>query len=320
MNQIDVSRVDLNLLSAFEALYEERSVSKAAQRMYVGQPAMSHSLARLRRLFDDTLLERQGQQMQPTRRASELYPVISRILSDIREQVLEQTAFDPVSWQGSVRIGLNDYSEMIYAAPVLEKIRSAAPEVSVSFVTVNQSNAHEWLKSGKLDLAVGHWPLPSDDFAVTPLYIEKHVCLFDNQVLGFDMPLSLEDYLSTDHALVSPDGQLSGKVDELLAERGLTRKVALGCTRFVSLLELLKGKPYISVVPEVLSRLDKTDSPLSKCIPPLSIPDFEIGLAWRESDSHHPVLKWLRELVATVVESERQKIRGEDDQASRVLD
>ena len=308
MNKIDVSRVDLNLLSAFEALYEERSVSKAAERMFVGQPAMSHALGRLRRLFDDNLLERQGQQMHPTRRASELYPVISRILSDIREQVLDQTAFEPESWNGTVRIGLNDYSEMIYAAPVLERITAAAPHVSVSFVTVNRSNAYDWLKSGKLDLAVGHWPSPPADVAITPLYIEKHVCLFDNQVLDYCLPLTLEDYLKTDHALVSPDGQLSGKVDELLAEQGLSRKVTLGCTRFVSLLELLKGKPYISVVPEVLSKLDKSDSPLSKCFPPLSIPDFEIGLAWRESDSYHPVLKWLRELVICVVEQERYRI------------
>ena len=310
MKQIDVSRVDLNLLTAFEALYQERSVSAAARRMYLGQPAMSHALARLRRLFDDALLERHGQHMQPTRRAEELYPVINGVLTEIRENILDQTAFESKKLQATVRIGLNDYSELVYAHSLFERMMTEAPGARISFMTVNRGNARDLLKSGRLDLALGHWPDPPEDIAVEDLYTEKHVCLLDNQVLQCELPLSLEDYVAIPHALVTPDGMLTGRVDELLAEQGLKRNVALGCTRFVSLLDLLKGNKLLSVVPEILSLLDLSDKPLAQCPPPLPVADFAISLAWRRSDSHHPMLRWLKSLVSDVVKTERQKIHS----------
>ena len=156
MKQIDVSRVDLNLLTAFEVLYQERSVSSAANRMFIGQPAMSHALARLRGLFDDKLLERQGQAMQPTRRARELYPIVHQILTDVREKVLEQTAFDPRALDLTLRIGLSDYSELVFARPLFQMLTKEAPDIKVSFFTVNRSNAYELLKNGKLDIAQWH--------------------------------------------------------------------------------------------------------------------------------------------------------------------
>lgn len=304
MKPIDVSRVDLNLLTAFELLYQERSVSRAAQRMFVGQPAMSHALSRLRKLFDDRLLERKGQLMEPTRRAEELYPVVHSILSEIRERVLTQTPFEPGDWSGTVRIGLNDYSELVFARPLFEAIQREAPEAQVSFMTVNRNNAYDLIQAGKLDLALGHWPDAPIALDVEKLYTERHICLFDNEVLQYDLPLSEEDYISTPHALVTLDGMLTGKVDELLAERGLKRQVALGCTRFVSLLDLLQGKKLLSVVPEILS----CASSLAHSLPPIPVPDFDISMTWRQSDSHHPMLKWLKSLVVRVVKEERQRL------------
>ncbi|MGI9277610.1 MAG: LysR substrate-binding domain-containing protein [Endozoicomonas sp.] len=308
MKYIDVSRVDLNLLTAFETLYQERSVSAAARRMYLGQPAMSHALARLRKLFDDNLLERHGQQMQPTRRAEELYPVVHAVLDEIREKILEQTAFDPAAMETTVRIGLNDYSELVFARPLFDKLTAEAPGIRASFITVNRANAFNLLKAGKLDIALGHWPDAPEDISTEDLYTEQHVCLFDNQVLQCELPLSLEDYVATPHALSTPEGVLTGKVDELLADLGRKRNVVLGCSRFVSLLDLLKGKRLLSVVPEILSRLDRSDHPLTSCKPPLPVPDFDISLAWRRSDGHHPLLRWLKTMVSDVVTTERQKI------------
>lgn len=305
MKHIDLSRIDLNLLTAFEVLYQERSVSRAAERLYLGQSAMSHTLGRLRKLFDDTLLERQGQHMQPTRKADELYVAVYEVLNVIRNQVLDQSAFSPSSWESCIRIGLNDYCELIYARALFARIQCEAPKAQVSFVTVNRNNAVELLKAGKLDMALGHWPDVVDELSVKDLYLEKHVCLFDNQVLETSLPLSLEKYLETPHALVTPEGKLSGNVDNLLAQQGLSRRVVLGCSRFISLLNLLKGARLVSVVPETLSYIKEGEQTLTHCAPPIPVADFEISLAWRNSDSAHPVLNWLKGLMATVVQEER---------------
>ena len=308
MNRIDLSRVDLNLLTAFETLYQEQSVSKAAERLYLGQSAMSHTLGRLRKLFDDELLERQGQQMRPTRKADELYFAIHEVLGVIRDRVLEQSGFAPASWDGCIRIGLNDYCELVYARALFERIQHEAPKAQVSFVTVNRSNASELLKGAKLDMALGHWPVAEDELEVQDLYVEKHVCLFDNHVMNKPLPLSLDDYLEIPHALVTPEGDLSGNVDNILARQGLSRKVALGCSRFISLLNLLKGARLVSIVPETLSYIEDSDRPLSHCQPPVPVGDFSISLAWRKSDGAHPVLGWLKQLMSDVVLEERHRV------------
>ena len=314
MNRIDLSRVDLNLLTAFETLYQEQSVSKAAERLYLGQSAMSHTLGRLRKLFDDVLLERQGQQMRPTRKADELYLAVHEVLSVIRDRVLDQSAFTAATWEGAVRIGLNDYCELVYARALFERILADAPQAQVSFVTVNRGNAADLLKAGKLDMALGHWPEAMDELEVQDVYVEKHVCLFDNRVLQKPLPLSLQDYLDIPHALVTPEGELSGNVDSILAQQGLSRKVALGCSRFISLLNLLKGARLLSVVPETLSYIDDSQQPLHHCEPPVAVGDFSISLAWRKSDSAHPVLSWLRELMNDVVLQERHRILDKEQE------
>ncbi|AMO58345.1 hypothetical protein GZ77_21725 [Endozoicomonas montiporae] len=313
MNKIDLSRVDLNLLTAFEALYQEQSVSRAAERLYLGQSAMSHTLGRLRKLFDDVLLERQGQQMRPTRKADELYLAIHDVLSVIRDRVLDQSAFTADIWEGAVRIGLNDYCELVYARALFERIQAQAPHAQLSFVTVNRSNAADLLKAGKLDMALGHWSEAMDELEVQDLYLEKHVCLFDNRVLQKSLPLSLQDYLDTPHALVTPEGELSGNVDNILARQGLSRKVALGCSRFISLLNLLKGNRLLSVVPETMSYIDDSEQPLHHCIPPVAVGDFAISLAWRKSDSAHPVLSWLKQLMHDIVLQERHRVIGQSE-------
>ena len=308
MNCIDLSRVDLNLLTAFEALYQEQSVSKAAERLYLGQSAMSHTLGRLRKLFDDELLERHGQSMRPTRKADELYPSIHDVLTVIREKVLDQSAFTPALWNGRVRIGINDYCELVYARALFKRIQTEAPLAQVSFVTTNQQTATEMIKGGKLDVALGHWSETPDELDSLDVYIEKHVCLFDNRVIKKALPLSLEDYLDIPHALVTPEGHLEGNVDAILEKQELRRQVVLGCSRFISLLNFLEGNRLVSVVPETLSTIAQSEQTLSFCHPPVPVGDFSISLVWRKSDRAHPVLTWLRELMRTVLLEERQRI------------
>ena len=153
---------------------------------------------------------------------------------------------------------------------------------------------------------MGHWPNPASDVMVSDLYIEKHVCLFDPDAVNCSFPVSLADYVATPQALVSLDGALQTDIDEQLSRKGLQRNVVLGGSRFTAMLDMLKGQHLISVVPELLTRLEAARN-LVCSEPPIPVADFSIGLVWRKSDGSSPLLDWLRALFADVVITERNK-------------
>lgn len=304
----NLSRIDLNLLTALEALLEEHSVTRAASRLFIGQPAMSHHLNRLRELFDDPLLVRQGSQMKLTRRARELAPKVKKILDQVRNDLLLVQDFDPASFDGHLNVGMTDYAESLYAEVIVQALLQSAPNCTISFILVDRDSAFTLFRNGQLDLAIGSLGDGPNELAVDKLYTEKHVCLFDNEQLKLDIPLSYDDFLSVDHALINNTGNVKGVVDDLLAQRGDRRKVRVTCGRFTSLLRLLPEQPLISVVPQVLAATGRPDQGLTMSPCPVPVPDFDIYLAWRKEDNEAPVLQWLRTLVAGTVKHQRLSI------------
>ena len=139
MKSIDLTAIDLNLLVAFEALLEQRSVTKAAERLQIGQPAMSASLGRLRILFDDELFVRLGRQMQPTLKAQSLAPGILAALQQIRQTITASQVFEPTSSNRTFAIGSSDYTSFVLAPPLLEFSQQTAPSLNfhlIGFVTL----------------------------------------------------------------------------------------------------------------------------------------------------------------------------------------
>lgn len=133
MQRINWRGVDLNLLIAFSALMETRSVTKAAQKLSIGQSAMSHNLARLRELLDDPLFERQGHSMLPTQKALELITSVENVLNIITQDILRPDDFEPLDYEGIFKIGLTDYAELLFAPALFDAIHQAAPHCQLSF-------------------------------------------------------------------------------------------------------------------------------------------------------------------------------------------
>lgn len=201
---INWKSIDLNLLVAFSALFETQSVSAAAKQLHVSQSAMSHSLARLRVLLDDPLFERHGHTMLPTERALSLASTVESILDKVTGELLSPKVFLPKDYKGVCRIGLTDYAEFIFSPLLFDDISQQAPHCQISFVNVNRSNYVRLVEEQKLDVVIGSFPDLDARFQSEHLYDEEHVCLFDSNVFGKVKQLSLEQYLSIDHALVSP--------------------------------------------------------------------------------------------------------------------
>ena len=161
---MDVRRIDLNLLAAFEALMAERSVSLAARRLGVGQPAMSDTLARLRALFGDELFVRSGRAMTPTVRAVQLEGQIVPALAQLRAALESPAAFDPATSRRAFGVSGGDYATMIVLPKLAAHLAQAAPYVDLRFRFVEKDATFDLLDADALDLALGVYPAPPKRF------------------------------------------------------------------------------------------------------------------------------------------------------------
>lgn len=152
MDTKELSRIDLNLLISLQILLEERSVSRAAERLYITQPAMSKTLSRLRQAFDDPLFIRNSHGMQPTPRAQELAGNLGAILNNI-SQLVAPSSFDPYSYSGEITLALSEYIGVALLPPLIQKLHQLAPRLTIRTIT-RVENQLEQLSQGKLDFAI----------------------------------------------------------------------------------------------------------------------------------------------------------------------
>ncbi|MDR9827436.1 LysR family transcriptional regulator [Vibrio sp. FNV 38] len=297
--------VDLNLLVSFSFLYQHRSVSLAAEHAFVSQSAMSHSLNRLRILFDDPLFERRGYAMEPTEHAHHIAPKIEVILNSVSKDLLDKSAFSPLEYQGTCRIGLTDYAEFIFAPKIYDAIRDMAPLASVSFFNVNQANYQQRAIQSKLDVIIGSIQEQSERFQHQLAYTEEHVCLYDPKALP--KTLSFDDFVAAEHALVSPNGRQQTKVDQYLAEHGLKRSVSVTAGHFLTIGRLLKNRKMVAIVPRLMAKEVVIDEHLTHIQPPIPVGDFDINLVWPTTKTSDTKNQWLRRCVMDAILGELSK-------------
>lgn len=306
-------QVDLNLFVAFDALVQERSVTKAAARVGVTQPAMSHTLNRLRDLFDDPLLVRGRGGMMLTPRAEALaLPLRSGLLS-LQRALDEPAAFDPKRSRRLFRIVSPDLFDVLALPTLLHRIGKRAPHVDVA-VLPTWSQLHDQLETGDVDLAI----LPVlvgadsvDEAGAMPHDLMRRV-LFHDRLCCFVRRghpavdgrgrLSLRAYTSLSHVLVSPGGGGPGVVDEALAARGLQRRVAVRVPQFSSALAILPKSDLMLTGPWSLGAVASA-KPLVRLRAPLALPQHAITMVWHPRFSEEPGHRWLRELLVEVTAS-----------------
>jgi DNA-binding transcriptional LysR family regulator len=302
MNEINWKAVDLNLLVVFRTLMETKSVSLAADRLFVGQSAMSHSLSRLRELLNDPLFERQGHKMIPTAKAIQLYPMIDKVLQTITGDILKTDTFEASEFSGTFKIGMTDYAELLFAADIFDAIHQLAPKAQLCFTTVDKANYQDKFDSEPLDLVIGSMKPEQKDLQYQKLYTEKHVCMWDGNRHQFKTPITLDDYLSLPHALVSPDGSLKTGVDKQLSALGAERAVSVASKHFLTIRHLMKKRDLICVVPELMAQLDLFSEQLVHSEPPIEVGEFDIQLIWQTRNKENKRYQWLKELLIQTIE------------------
>ncbi|MDQ4087544.1 MAG: LysR substrate-binding domain-containing protein [Pseudomonadota bacterium] len=290
---MNLRTVDLNLLTAFEALMAEGSVTRGAKRLGVSQPALSEALARLRFLFNDPLFVRGRGGMIPTRKARAVAEPVAAALASIR-LALEGTPFEARNTERTFRIGLGDYGEAIILPPLLRRLTAEAPQANLRSVAITAESAIDLVDRGEIDLAIEVFPpaLPDRFWRVTLLH-EHALCLTD--VAG---PISEKAYLELPHVVRSPVGSVGTSiVDVALRERGQSRRVTANVANVLTLSLLLKGSSFIATQPGRIAKLLASGTSLRIEPPPIDLPSWRVELVGGTGSAHDPALGWLRRLI-----------------------
>jgi DNA-binding transcriptional LysR family regulator len=255
MHQIDISRVDLNLLVVFEALMEERQVARAAKRMNLSQSATSHALGRLRRLFDDPLFVRHSTGIEPTPRARVLEGPLREALAQVRRVVSPAAAFDPAVLVRSYTVATHDYPVVVLLTKLMAQLRHEAPMVDLKCVSVSYDDVIAGLDRGTVHMACGAFlGLDVQRIQRTPL--------FEDQLVGVvrsghpalkDGRMDENAFIAFPHVLTSPDGASHSPLDVGLSARGLSRRVAMSVPNALSVPSIVATSDLIGVLPKRLA-------------------------------------------------------------------
>ena len=305
----DVRSLDLNLLKALDALLDERSVTRAAKRLSLTQPAMSGMLNRLRDCFNDPLFTRTQRGIVPTLRALELATPVKTILTEVGELLLPRL-FDPATAEMTLTIAATDYALRAVIVPFMAVIRQQAPGIRVAVLSVNNEQLSLQFERGVIDIALITPETTPPDLHAKALYEEQYVCLMrEDHPLAQPGALTLDAFCSQDHALVSyHGGSFQGVTDEALMKLGRARRVTLSVCSFLVLPEILRVSDLISVVPH---RLALNTRGLVILPPPLEIQGFTKLVVWHERTHRDPGHRWLRSSLFSIALLGEEKQRSE---------
>jgi DNA-binding transcriptional LysR family regulator len=295
MHVVDVSKMDLNLLLVFDALVRERSVSGAARRLHLTQPAISHALRRMRDLFDDPILVRVGNVMTTTLFAEAVHPVIHRALLDV-EQALNrnQKEFHPSEARRHYRVATSDYADLVIVPEIMRAVTRDAPNISIELRAVD-GNMHRDLELGVLDLAIE---------AFLPHYAEIHREILETETMSLAMRKghpyaenpSFDTWLAYPHVVISTEHAV-GAVDEMLKARGHTRRIGLRVPRMLAALEAVAMSDLLAILPSALLEAARHVRPIEVLPAPFDTGAIEIEMIWHRRASTDPSLDWLKGLI-----------------------
>ncbi len=300
---MNLRSIDLNLLVAFEALIEERHVTRAARRIGLSQPAMSNALGRLRRALGDPLFVRTTEGMALTPAAEALATAVRAAFGSLREALDEKPRFDPVSSHRTFNLLMNDYVEIFLLAPLVSRMRALSSGIGL--------RVHRWRNlfepppavalAGNFDAAAGFFPdaLGLDAALHTSLlWEEKNVCIVRRNHPRIRGGMTLAQYAEAGHVAVFYKAQGPGLIDALLSEKGYERRSTVVVPHFASVPFLVAASDLIATVPERLALRFAPWLKLQVLPVPLEMPPFRMSMLWHARFQADAAQVWFRDLVA----------------------
>jgi DNA-binding transcriptional LysR family regulator len=288
------SAPDLNLLPVFEALLRHGNVTRAAEDVGLTQSAMSSALGRLRRQLGDPLFVNTRAGMLPTPRALELAPLLTDALATVRRALNGREAFDARRTARNLRVYMTDVGETVLLPALMRHLHQESPQLRLETAQLPAAELAVRMETGDLDLAVGYLPQLRDKIQRARLFEEQYVCMTRPDRRG---PLTLKEFVSARHVLISSMGSGHQRLERALAEHGVEQNVALRVPHFVVVPLIVADTDLIVSLPrhvaDVWAKLVKVKvHPL-----PIKIPSFDVSLYWHPRVENDAANRWLREAL-----------------------
>lgn len=289
--------LDLNLLAAFNILMEERSVSTAAKKLHLSQPAMSAALARLREYFGDELLVVQGKRMFPTAFAESLVPQVRQVLGSLETMLDNRSEFDPATAKRTFRLVASDYIIAALIAPLVEQLSHSAPGIMLDLAAPSE-RSHSEIAEGKADLFISPDYYVSGEHPAELLFEETHVVIgWDkNPILGH--PLSEQQFLGAGHVGVRIGTQRQPSfADRQLSVMGYVRSIEVETHSFLTIPVLLTGTRRLAVMQARLADRICQNYPLIVRKLPFDFPVMKEMMQFHATRRTDAGLAWLKDLL-----------------------
>jgi len=291
-------RYDLNLLPIFVALMQERSVTRAAARLGITQPALSNALNRLRDTLKDPLFIRERYGIKPTQFAEEIAPVIIETLARLDDVLVGRQHFDPATSSRQFNLAPNTYVEIVLIPSLVARLGEQAPGIKVSLTSYGNDLSESGVISGTTDMALGRIVDPPDNLVVQHLMDDTLACVVrrDHPMVGDS--LSKEQYEQLRHVNVLPPGRLKVGLFQTLERQGLRRELAISVTHFLAVPEIIAVTDYCATLPRLICNQIAKD-PRIKVLPsPVELGTFPVDIAWHVRYRNDPAHQWFRQLLA----------------------
>ncbi|MFY2560602.1 LysR family transcriptional regulator [Corallococcus terminator] len=298
MNAIYEKSLDLNLLRVFVVVAELGSVTAAAARLYLTQPAVSAALRRLTSAVGSPLFVRDGRGLALSARGQRLLASARPHLEALVEAALTPAAFDPRTSERTVRIGLSDASESWLLPRLLQWLASEAPRLRLIVLPVQFRTVGALLSASAVDLAVTVADELPSGMQRRELFTEHFMCLHDARRLRLGKTLTLERYLEQEHVIVSYNGDLRGVVEDLY---GHQRRVRVSIPTFHGLGAILEDSTLVATVPGMVARDVMALRPFLRGMkPPFAMGGAPMELLWRSASEDDEAIRFVREAVVSL--------------------
>ncbi|XOV79021.1 MAG: LysR family transcriptional regulator [Aestuariibacter sp.] len=298
---------ELNLLMVFDAIMTEGSITRAAERLAMTQPAVSNAVSRMRLLWKDELFVKEGRTIHPTLYARNLWAQIKEPLQELSHAV-DPKQFDPATSNRTFRLAVADAIVDTVWRPLRKIIETEAPGINIHAIPYTIVNGEQVLIDAEVDLVIGAGSVSNTSVIRSEyLYTSSYVCVMRPDHPLAKANLSLEEFANAQHLLVSLSGDTTGFTDQMLAQHGLKRRVAMTVNHFTTVPDIIAASDLIAVVPSSTVEKAIFSGQLAVTKTPVEVPGTQLCSNWHSRQEKDGGLLWLRQHVSHLVKSNAER-------------